>query len=75
MAFSQFYNKFIKMWYILITILVYFLTDTLNSEVLWGKEKYLSNSLYEKLINQVSLKQLWTVKNLSLSRTNKQIKG
>ena len=75
MAFSQFYNKFIKMWYILITILVYFLTDTLNSEVLWGKEKYLSNSLYEKLINKVSLKQLWTVKNLSLSRTNKQIKG
>ena len=75
MAFSQFYNKFIKMWYILITILVYFLTGTLNSEVLWGKEKYLSNSLYEKLINKVSLKQLWTVKNLSLSRTNKQIKG
>ena len=75
MAFSQFYNKYIKMWYILITILVYFLTDTLNWEVLWGKEKYLLNSLYEKLINKVSLKQMWTVKNLSLPRTNKKIKG
>ena len=28
------------------TILAYFLTDTLNKQVLWGKEKYLLNSLY-----------------------------
>ena len=32
-----------------ITILAYFLTDTLNWQVLWDKEKYLLNSLYEKL--------------------------
>ena len=37
------------MTYIGITILACFLTDTLNFQVLWGKEKYLLNNLYEKL--------------------------
>ena len=36
----------------------YFLTDTLNWQVLWGKEKYLLNSLHGKLKNKVSLKQM-----------------
>ena len=54
------------MTYIRITILVYFLSDTLNGLVLWGKEKYLLDSLYEKLKNKVSLKQMYEVKNLSL---------
>ena len=54
-----------------ITILAYFPTDTPNWEVLWSKEKYLLNSLYEKLKNKVSLKQMKTVKNLSLPRTKK----
>ena len=31
-----------------ITILAYFLTGTLIWQVLWGKEKYILNSLYEK---------------------------
>ena len=44
------------MTYINITILAYFLTDILNWQVLWGKEKHLLNSLYEKLKNKVSLK-------------------
>ena len=59
-----------KMTYISITILAYCLTDTLNSQVLWDKEKYLLHSLHEKLKNKVSLKQIETVKNLSLPRTN-----
>ena len=45
------------MTYIRITVLAYFLTDTLNWQVLWGKEKYLLSILYEKLKN-VSLKQM-----------------
>ena len=35
---------------------VILLTDTLNWQVLWSKEKYLLKSLYEKLENKVSLK-------------------
>ena len=46
------------MTYIRITIIAYFLTDTQNWQVLWDKEKYLLNSLYEKLKNMVSLKQM-----------------
>ena len=46
------------MMYIRITILAYFLTDTLNWLGLWGKEKYLLYSLYEKLKNKVFLKQM-----------------
>ena len=46
------------MKYMRITILAYFLPDTLNWLVLWGKEKYLLNSLYDKLKNKVSLKQM-----------------
>ena len=42
-----------EMVYICITILAWFLTDTLNRQVLWGKEKYLLNSLYEKLKNNL----------------------
>ena len=39
-------------------ILAYFLTDILNWQLLWSKENYLFNSLYEKLKNKVSLKQI-----------------
>ena len=52
-------------------IIAYFLTDTVNWQVLESKEKYLLNSLYEKLKNKVSLKQIWKVKNLSPPGTNK----
>ena len=38
------------------TIIAYFLTDTLK--VLWGKEKYLLNNLYEKLKNKNCLRQI-----------------
>ena len=41
-----------------ITIITYFLTDTLNWQVLWGKEKYQLIRLYEKLKDKVSLKQM-----------------
>ena len=51
--------------YIRITILDYFLTATLNWQVLLGTEKYLLNSLHEKLKNKVSLKKMYTVKNVS----------
>ena len=47
-----------KLPYMRTTILAYFLTDNLNSQVLWGNEKYLLNSLYEKLKSKVSLKQI-----------------
>ena len=46
------------MTYIRRTILAYFLTDTLNCHVLRVREKYLLDSLYEKLKNTVSLKQM-----------------
>ena len=39
-------------------ILAYFLTDTLNWQVLLIKKKYLLNSLYKKLKNKVSLKEI-----------------
>ena len=41
-----------------ITILTYYLTGTLNWQVLWGREKYLLNILNEKLKNKISLKQM-----------------
>ena len=41
-----------KMKYICVTI-AYFLTDTLNWQVLWSNKKYLLNGLYEKLKNDV----------------------
>ena len=47
-----------KITYRGITFLAYFLTDTLNWQVVRGKGKYLLNSLYEKLKNKVSLKQI-----------------
>ena len=59
------------MTYIRVTILAYFLTDTLNWQVLQSKEKYLLNGLYEELKNKVSLKQIYTVKNLFLPGTSK----
>ena len=43
------------MTYMCITILTYFLTDTLNLQMLLGKEKYSLNNLYEKLKNKNSL--------------------
>ena len=46
------------MTYTRITIIAYVLTDTLNWQAFGGKEKYLLNSLYEKLKNKVSLKQM-----------------
>ena len=45
-----------KIKYMHIPVLAYFLIDTPNWEMLWGK-KYLSNSLYKKLKNKLSLKQ------------------
>ena len=42
----------------ILTILAYFLTENLSCKVLWSKEKYLLNSLYENLENKVSLKQI-----------------
>ena len=56
--------------YIHRTITAYFRTDTLNWQVLLGKKKYLLNSLCEKL-NNIFLKQMQTVKNVSLPNTNK----
>ena len=47
-----------KMTYIRVTILAYFLTDTLIWHVLEDKEKYLLDSLYEELKNKVPLKQM-----------------
>ena len=41
-----------KMTYIHITILACFLIKTLNWQVLWGKEKYSLDNLYEKLKKQ-----------------------
>ena len=38
-----------KMRYIHITISAYCLPDNLDRQVLWGKDKYLLNSAYEKL--------------------------
>ena len=60
-----------KMAYIRLPILGYFLNDTLNWQMVWGKENYLLNSLHEKLKNKVSLKQMRIVNNLSLPKTNK----
>ena len=42
-----------KMTYIPITVLAYFLTDTLNWQVLWSIKYF-----YGKLKNDVSLKQM-----------------
>ena len=47
-----------KMTYIHITVLAYFLTDSVNWDALCNKEKYLLNSLYGRLKNMVSLKQM-----------------
>ena len=47
-----------KMTYTHITVLAYVFTDTQNWHVLWGKDKHLLNSLYEKLKNKVSLRQI-----------------
>ena len=38
-----------KITYIRITVLAYFLTDTLKLQVVGGQEKYLLNSLCKKL--------------------------
>ena len=59
-----------NMMYICIAILAYFL-PTLNWQVLWGKEKYLLNTFHEKLKNKVSLKEIITVENLFLPKTDK----
>ena len=61
-----------KMTYTCITIIASFLTDTLNWQMLWGKDKYLLNNLYEKLKNKVSLTQ--NVNNIKfVSSKEKQI--
>ena len=57
--------------YVHITILAYFFTDTLNWQVLRGKEKYFLNTFYEKLKNKVSFKKMLTEKNLFFPKTNK----
>ena len=46
-----------KMTYVRITTIAHFLIDNLNWQVLWGKKKYLLNSLYEKLKNKIYFKQ------------------
>ena len=38
-----------------LTILAHFLTDTLNWQVLQGREKYLLNNFHKKLKTKVSL--------------------
>ena len=48
-----------KMKYVHITNLPYFLTDTLNWHVLWDEEKYLLNSLYK-----------WKIEKLGFFKTN-----
>ena len=48
------------------------LIDTLNWQVLWGKEKSLLNSLYVKLKNMVSLKHVKS-KESFFPRPNEQI--
>ena len=53
------------MTYIRITILAYFLTDTINWQVFCDMVKYL-NSLYEKLKNNLNSKE-------SVSSKDKQI--
>ena len=58
------------MTYIRTTVLADFPTYTLNGQVLSCKEKYLLNSSHEKLKNKVALKQISTIVNLSLPRTN-----
>ena len=60
-----------KMTYIRIIVLAYFFSYTLNWQLAWGQEKQLLNNFYEKLKSNVSLKQMWTVNNLPLPRTNK----
>ena len=62
-----------KMMYTHITIIACFLSDTWKWKVLRGKEKYLLNSLYKKLKKKVSLKQMETVKNLSLQQIKSNI--
>ena len=47
-----------KITYTHITILAYFLTDTLNCQVLSDMEKDLLNSLYETLRSKVFLEQM-----------------
>ena len=47
-----------KMTNIRVTILAYFLPDTLNWQVLGGKEKCLLDSLSEKMKNKISLKEI-----------------
>ena len=47
-----------KLPYVRITILDCFFTDTLNWQVLWRKENYLLNCMYEKLEKKVSLKEM-----------------
>ena len=59
-----------EMTYIRTTVLADFPTYILNGQVLSGKEKYLLNSSHEKLKNKVALKQMSTIVNLSLPRTN-----
>ena len=59
------------MTYPCITTLTYFLTNTLNCQVLLGREKYLLNGLYETLKNKVSLKHVNSKE--SVSSKDKQI--
>ena len=47
-----------KITYTHITILAYFLTGSLNCQVLSDKEKDLLNSLYETLKSKVFLEQM-----------------
>ena len=61
-----------KMRYIGITASAYFLTDALNWQLLWGKDKYFLNSSHENLKNKVFFKTNGNSKEF-VSSKDKQI--
>ena len=64
MAFSL-YKKIVKMTYLRTTILAYFLTETLNWQVLWGKEKYFYRYFYIYIFIKACVRYL--LSNFSLA--------
>ena len=63
---KKIYNETLKKMYIRITNTAYFLTDILNWQALWGKQKYLVNCLYEKRKN-VNSKESVSSKNKKIN--------
>ena len=66
-----------KVTYLRITILAYFLTDALNWQVLWGKEKYLDTYFYISILYEKVKKKGFSRRNVNteeyVSSKNKQI--